>query len=110
MPETYNISELKKALEEMTGKSVHLYEKEELETESEINRVVLDDLMRKSFELTLRQLAVKNLFKQNLRTYIKRYVGMSDGKKLDDLILKNKGTIDNYYNHLTIEKDLLNEK
>lgn len=101
----YNIAELKKALEEMTGKQVHLYEKEP-DYSVDLDQTRLEQLSKEAFDLTLRQLSVKNLFLKFLKIFIKDQLKMTDGKKLDDLMLSKRKDIDTLYNHYVLVKKL----
>lgn len=110
MSEIYDISNLKQALEEITGKQVYLYDKENLPTPmSNIDNKDLEMLTRKSFDDMLQRLAIKNAFIHILKQYIKIKYNISDGKKLDDYIRDNKVLIEKFYNNLVLEKELLNK-
>ena len=106
MPEVYDISGLKNQLEQITGKKVHLYDDEQLSYEASLDLKTLQDYMRRSFKLTLQTLAVKNLYKNYLRHFIKSLPYIKNKKQVDDLMIKFQKQIDEYYNNLTIEKDL----
>lgn len=109
--EIYNIDILKKTLEEITGKEVRFHDYQELPTESydmTIDNKELEILLRKSFDVMLNQLAIKNAYKKILKHILKEKYNAKDGKQLDDFIRNNQKTIDKYYNKLVLEKDLLN--
>jgi len=106
MEETYNIADLKKKLEELTNKEVHLYDKD-TNYSIDLDQTRLEQLVKEAFDLTLQQLAVKNLFKSLLKKYIKRELQISEGKALDDLMSKKKEEINNLYNHFVIVKKLV---
>ena len=68
MESPYDIAQLKKTLEELTNKEVHLYDKElGGDYSTDLDQTKLDQLVKGAFDLTLQQLAVKNLFKANIK-------------------------------------------
>lgn len=111
MEELYDISLLKRKLEEITGKEVRFHDHEELPTEPynlTIDNKELEMLLRKSFDMMLNQLAIKNAYKKILKIILKDKYNAKDGKQLDDFIKMNQKTIDSFYNKLVLEKELTN--
>jgi len=106
MPESYDITELKKKLEDITGKEVHLYDKDSLPYDAELDKVKLLDFMQRSFKLTLKTTAVKNVFKQYVKHLIKDLPYIKNQKQVDDLMIKYKKELDEYFEGMTIAKEL----
>lgn len=106
MPETYDISELKQKLEDITGKRVHLYDKENILYDADLDKVKLEEFMERSFKLVLKTLAVKNLFKTYIKHLIKQLPYIKNQKQVDDLMVKYKKEIDDYFNRMTTVKEL----
>jgi len=105
MPETYDISELKRQLENLTGKEVHLYEKEDKFYNDDITKDILEEYMRRAFRLMLRNLAVKNVFKAYLKHFLSKLQNKNN-KQIDDTLVKERKFINEFYEKLTMEKDL----
>ena len=104
--EIYDISGLKKQLEEITGKKVFLYDDEFAPKEADINKESLDELTTRAFRLTLKTLSVKNLWKSYLKYLLKQIPGVTTTKQVDDLMRKYQKDLDEKYSLLTMVEEL----